>query len=219
MAVGSLTRIISCDGETIPAGGGATYATAGSGVEKHSIGGLNPVVFPAGFAGLSTENTGGGAVISGLATGHGITTANKVAAFWTIGGVNYYRIGMTVSAYTANSITVTYATGSGTAYPSGAAQAVVVSPAVALVDVSFTGSELNQLVVNSDQIAVADFLDGSSASLVANGISIGTANIPYCFIDSDTSVARPFTGVVASVNCYNGSIIDANLLIKCIFNT
>ena len=217
MAVGTVTKMITCDGETIPAGIGATYTTAGSGVEKHVIGPTQPILFPAALAGNAAWGASSAAIT--LATGHGLTTANKVGVFWTVGGVNYYRINLTISAYDSGTITVTNSTGSGTALPTSSTAAVVVSPPVAIADISFAGSELNQLVINCDQIAVVDLLTGAGTSLVANGVSLPMANIPYVFIDSDPTGTRPFTGVVASAQCYNGSVTAATLEIKAITNS
>jgi hypothetical protein len=216
MPTGAISRTIVCDGETIPAGSSAAYAASGDGVERHIIGGGATTAFAAGFTGSSGGDTSGSAVITGLAVGHGITTAHKVGVFWAGGR----RVGMTVSAYTSTSITITSSSGIGTTYPSALTD-VIVSPAVAIADISFDGDSCHMLVVNSDHVAAVDFQDGSGNSLVNSDITDGiiaitTANIPYAWVDTAPD-AQPITGApVAVAYCYNGSIVASELLIKMI---
>jgi len=218
MANGTVTKIVTCDGETLPPGTAASYTATGSGVEKHEIGGTNPVAFPAGFSGSSTEDSSGSALITGLATGHGLTTNSKVGVFWAGGR----RVGMTVSAATSTTITVTASTGIGATYPSPTT-AVVVSPAVSL-DVSFDGDSATMLVVYCDQISAVDFRDDTDTSLVNTDISDGiiaitTANVPYAWTDTMPD-PQPITGdPVAVAKCYNGSTTAANMKIKAILDT
>jgi hypothetical protein len=219
MPVGSVSKTISLDGDTFPPGASATYISAGSGVVKQVIGpNSGDIAFSAGLAGSSTENTSGGAVIT-LAIGHGLTTADKVGVFWAGG----YRIGMTVSAYTTNSITVTVATGSGTTFVTGTATVVVSTPVV-LQTIAFDGDNMSQIAVYCDQIAVVQFLDSGNSSVFSSGGAsecyLATAGIPFDWIVSDPTEVLPITGnPVASANCYNGSLVDANLIIKVLLYT
>jgi hypothetical protein len=181
-----------------------SYTDSGGGFVKHLI------AIPAGKAGSSVKGTSSSVIT--LAAGHGFTDASLVAVSWAAGK----RIGMTVSAYDATSITVTNSTGTGDTYPSGTTD-VVVCTATAAPDVAFDGDNAAFLFVGCDQRATADFLDGDSVVLLSKEIT--TAGGGYYWSES-SGVTRPITGnAVASVNGYNHSITAATITIGVILDS
>lgn len=214
MPVGTVTRTISCDGDTFPPGSGAAYTTDGAGVEKHVVGGVGATVaFPAGLTG--TAAWGGSTATITLAAGHGLVNTDKVALFGAFG----HRVGLIVSNALTTSVDVTNANGSGTSLPTTSTATIVLSKAVELADATWDGSGMSMLVVYCDQVASADFIDGSGDSLISGGAYTAVAAEPYYYLDGDPIRAAPFTDPVVSINCYNGSLTDAYMVIKAILDT
>lgn len=152
--------------------------------------------------------------IDGLATGHGITTDDVVGVFWT-GGL---RLGMTVTAVAANSITVTTASGTGTALPAEDT-AVVVSVRVLEDDVGFDGTAASLITACAGKRAGVELLASGGGSVLSAPIDIPTpaANQDSgegFFWASGLGVANPMSGAVASISAYNGSTTDTTLTLS-----
>ena len=159
---------------------------------------------PAAKAGSVFSNDATDTVIT-LAQGHGITTDHKAGVFWAAG----QRIDMTVSAVSSTTITVTNATGVGTAMPA-AATACTVGVRVQETDVTFLATCMQMLLIAADegsapfQIGV-NFADDADASLLHVATAGGEA-YPWA---ANVGPANPITGIVSKMNCYNGSILAA----------
>lgn len=166
-----------------------------------------PVVksLPAGVAGAVGAVVDTTTVIDGLPTGHGITDADTVGAFWS-GGL---RVGMTVTAYDTNSITVTTASGTGDSLPAEDT-AVVVSVRTLEDSVGFDGTDAQILSVMASKRAAVELMDSGGSSILAAPIEIPA---PGALQDSGEGyvwasglgVDNPMTDVAATIECYNGS--------------
>jgi hypothetical protein len=158
------------------------------------------ISLPAAVAGVVTS--GSTSRVLTLGANHGITSAMLVAVFWSGG----QRLDMTVTAYDATTITVTAASGVGTAFPANTT-VITVCPATSRNDIAFAAAGLQMISMGCDPISgvtfsvAANLLDGGSASLLAP-VAIGGECYSWAY---GTGPANPITGTVASVNCYNGA--------------
>lgn len=159
-----------------------SFADTGNGSEKHDI------VLPAGLAGSAAW--GASSSVITLATGHGLTTANKVAVAWSTSS----RIGMTISAYDATSITVTNSTGAGDSLPTSSTAACVVGNAVDCPDISFDGDNASFLIVKSSAgtWCKVNFLKADSTTSIL--IKELTAANPGYYWSYLSGVTPPITG-------------------------
>lgn len=183
----TFTVTSSLGGQSKISRSGATRLT-----KKHSV--------PAGQSGVVTS-VATTAVLT-LAAGHGITTANKVGVFWAGG----QRLDMVVTAVDTTTITVTAASGVGTALPS-ANTAIVVSVQTLKSDVTFAAANLQMMSVSAPGRAAANFLDNSSASLlvapIADPPAVGSDGESFQWA-ANTGITQPISATVYSVALYNG---------------
>lgn len=180
------------------------YADTGGGTERHDV------TLPAGLSGSAAW--GASSAVITLATGHGLTTANKVAVAWP-GGV---RIGMTISAYDGTTITVTNSTGTGTSLPTTSTATAIVGNAVDCADISFDGDNAKFLLVTCDQLATINFLDSGPVSLLSKYVG-PTAGYYWSYL---SGVAAPITGnAVADAKVYNHSTTAATLTVSVVLAT
>ena len=165
------------------------------------------IAVPPALPGTVFSNDATHTVIT-LGTGHGITT-QKVGVFWTGG----QRLDMTVSAYDTTTITVTNATGVGTAMPA-ATTAVTVGLQIQETNVTFLATNMQMFLVGADQqtaafqagVNLADAADGSLLHVTVVG---GEA---YTWAAA-VGPANPITGTVAKINAYNGSLAATEIVI------
>jgi hypothetical protein len=168
-----------------------SYADVGEGAERHNI------TLPAGLAGSAAW--GGSSAVITLAAGHGLTTANKVAISWSTSS----RIGMTISAYDATTITVTNSTGVGDSVPTSSTASVVVGAEVDCPDVSFDGDNAAFLLCKSSAgtWCKVNFLDSGPASLKVVELTAINPGYYWSYLSGE---ARPITGnPVADAKGYN----------------
>lgn len=184
-----------------------TLTRTGGGIVYHEI------AMAAGLPG--SVAWGGASAVITLGNGHGLTTANKVALFWS-GGKR--RLNLTISAADATTITVTNATGTGDALPTTSTEPNgVVGKENDAPDVNFDGDNAVLFVAACDQRAAANFLDAGTASLKIFDIQTAGDMTQWA---SNTGVTNPLTGnAVADVKAYNGGTVAATFKIGAIMNT
>ena len=142
---GSNTIRIQCAGVaancTIAAGGPAAPSFA--------------ITAPAAMAGTIT---GGAITLGASATFAG---SEKVAVYWTVAGVNFYRYDVTIASGTGTSFALSG--GTGTALPSGAQGVSLAVNQDVTDDVSLTGNNVQQLLVTSTQPGLVEWLNATPA--------------------------------------------------------
>lgn len=165
---------------------------------------------PAGVAG-HVESVVDTTTVLTLASGHGITDASIVGVFWAAG----QRLGLTVTAYTATSITVTTASGTGDALPSIADTAIVVSARVLEDDVAYDGTAAQMLSIGANHRVGVEMLDAAGDSVLTDTIAIAeppTVGEGEGFIwATGIGFDNPMSAVVASTEFYNGSTTPATV--------
>ena len=123
-------------------------------------------IAPVGSAGPSYAITApaplAGTITSGTITlGASATFAGseKVAVYWTVAGVNYYRYDVTIASGTGTSFALSG--GTGTALPSGAQAVSLAVNQDVTDDVSLTGNNVQQLLVTSTQPGLVEWLNAT----------------------------------------------------------
>jgi hypothetical protein len=162
----------------------------------------------AGKAGTLTTRTDNDTGVVTVASGHGITTADKITVFWS--GANRY--GMTVTATTSTTISIDV--GAGTNLPT-ANTAVVISKEVA-ANISIDGDNTSVVAVCAEysnaSTASANhlrFLDAAGDTIAAVSL---VGNVPKVW-DIAGGATNDFTGdVIASVAVANGDTSAAATL-------
>lgn len=166
-----------------------------------------PIVksLPAGQSGAIGAVVDATTLIDGLPTGHGLTTGDVVGVFWAAG----LRVGMAVTAHAANSITVTTASGTGSALPAEDTVAIV-SLRVLEDDVGFDGTAATMLSITANRRAAVEMLAAGGASILDSPIAIPApaamqdTGEGYCWA-SGVGPANPMAGAAAAIAFYNGS--------------
>ena len=144
---------------------------------------------------------------SGTATFAG---TEKVAVYWTVAGVNYYRYDCTISSGTAQN-TFTISSGTGTALPSGG-QSVLVATNQDITDgVSITGNNIQQLIATSTQPGLVEWLNVTPTQ---DRLSAITAAGGYDTWPTAAGQLAPPTNwtsmdVVVTLRCWNFSTSSA----------
>ena len=144
----------------------------------------------------------------------------KVAVFWTIAGVNYYRYDCTITGGTGTAFTISG--GSGSALPSGG-QAVNVATNQDITGangLSLPGNNIQQLLVTSSQPSLVEWL---SVTPTQERLSlIATANGCDTWPSSSGQSAPPVGGAganwtsgdtVVTIRCWNNSANTATIKI------
>jgi len=148
----------------------------------------------AGKDGTLTTRTSDTAGVLTVATGHGITTSDKVCVFFTAGVATNF----TVSATTATTITI--ASGGGTALPI-ATSAIIVS-VIATHSITIVGDSLSVFQIGCNRRCWVDLLNSSPASIVSFLITEGEGRF---FVASAGMVNALAGATVATIKVANGS--------------
>jgi len=166
--------------------------------------GANPQTpLPAAKSGTLSTRTSDTAGILTLGSGHGLTTANVVAVFWS-GGKRY---GCTITAY--DSTTITIGSGAGNVLPLQTT-VMTVGDQVTVPSLAFDGDDLVMFLLSCDQRACVDFLDVGGASVGCKEVAAG--EIYQWAVDQGATL--PITGnAVAAVKAYPGGTTTATLTI------
>lgn len=153
----------------------------------------------AGIAGTLTTRTSDTAGVFTVASGHGVTTSNKISVFWS-GGACY---NCTVSATTSTTITINAATGD--VLPSATSEVVIGVEATHIVAID--GDGLKVLVVACTNRSMIRFLDVSSIELTY----VMAASEGRLWV-SDQNVTNPIVGdAISSVVIANGNTTTATM--------
>jgi len=167
------------------------------------------VQLPAARAGVVTSNAEGSAVLT-IGADHGIEENDLVGVFWAAG----QRIDVLVASHNATTITVTVATGVGTAIPI-ATTVITVGVQVQQADVAFLATAMQKLEVGAPLVVAAEsavgvnFTDDADSSLLHTAVADGEC---YLWV-TNNGPANPITGTVAKMNCYSGKATAAEVAI------
>jgi hypothetical protein len=162
---------------------------------------------PAGIDGTLTTRTSDTAGVFTVASGHGVTTSNKISVFWE-GGACY---NCTVSATGATTITINAATGD--VLPS--VSTAIVIGVESTHTFAFDGDFLKVLAVACPNRSMARFMDASSIELAY----VMQASEGRLWV-SDQSVTNPLVGdSVSQIVIANGNITEAALSIGVLQST
>ena len=162
------------------------------------------VPLPVGKAGTLTTRTDNDTGVATVASGHGVTTSDKVDIYWS-GGIRY---GMTVTATTSTTISVD--AGAGDNLPV-ATTALVVSKQVA-INTAIDGDNIQIIGIvaayplpSSTALAHVDFQSAAPASIAPLILNANKTQVSYVAGGAD----NPFT-VSPIVVCYasNGSATE-----------
>lgn len=166
------------------------------------------LTLPAGKAGTLSTRTDADTGVLTVASGHGITTSDKVAVFWE-GGAQY---NCDVSATTGTTISID--AGDGDDLPT-ASTAIVV--AVHANDVlALVGDKIKVLAIDCRQRALVEFLSSVPASLLVYDIPANEGRFWY----TGNDFTNPLAGdTVATVRTANGSTTAATLEILLLTTT
>jgi hypothetical protein len=177
-----------------------------------SAGTANPVF------GITAPAAIAGTITSGTITVASTTFAGteKVALYWVIGGVAYYRYDCTISSGTGTTFGIT--DGAGDALPTGG-QAVLIATRQDITDgVSINGNNIQQLIAKSSEIGLVEWLTVTPAQ---ERLSVITeANDFDAWPTTSAQVAPPTAwtaaAVVVTLRCYNFSVNTATMEVSVI---
>lgn len=165
----------------------------------------NAVVAKGVAGAIDTNGTG----VDGLATGHGITTQDKVTITWT-GGARRY---CTVSVSEANAITVS--DGDGTALP--AENTAVVVSVETVLTFPIDGNDISLLVLDSALRNIASFREDDGTLIET--IDVAATAPPFIWFDGCGFDNPLVSASVAIVSLSNVDIEnDAEVLVYSMFN-
>lgn len=188
MAQGTVNYTIAAAGQTIAT---QNTLTGDNAVSLNTTG-----TMPAGLA-VTTYSTSTSIVVLALSNPSGVTTtvstSNTVNLYWGSGSCHY---GMTCTASTSTSLTLSSTSGAGTAIPASGTTGMVVAKQTPYA-VAFDGTSGKLFAALATYGGHLDLVDSSTASLVANGILLGT-NTAWCW-DSSAGTTTPINGAVAKI--------------------
>ncbi len=169
------------------------------------------ILAPAALTGTITAGTitlGAAATFAGT---------EKVAVFWTIAGVNYYRYDCTIAAGTAQTA-FALSGGTGSALPSSGQAVSLATNQDITDDVSITGNNVQQLLVTSTQIGLVEFNNSTPAQDRLSYIAI--ANSADAWSTAQGQAAPPTGGAganwtgtdtVTTIRCWNFGSVAATM--------
>lgn len=171
-------------------------------VESHAS-----IALPAGKAGTLTTRTDDNTGVATVATGHGITTSDKVSVFWTGGS----RYNVTVTATTSTTISID--SGSGDNLPLATTALVVTKEVTAAIDVD--GDKIVAIATKTTQRSSVEFKTAVPASVVRYDMAANEGRFYVEGVDMTNDLAGE---VIASVVAANGTTTDATLDIGLLLN-
>jgi hypothetical protein len=152
------------------------------------------IAVPAGYAGTISSGTV-------TATGHNISTGNKVAVFWydATTGAPKRRYGITAGTVAGDAVPIGSGGGTGDTLP--ASGAVVICKATVDTGLSLTGSAMNTFHCQLSRRGCVDIQDSGNSTLkLVDALDAGEG---YSWMEGDGTA--PFSAAVAGLHCYNGS--------------
>jgi hypothetical protein len=187
--------VASLGGKTLT----ANVATNGSVLLQPSV--TAPAILTGQSASMAYVS-GTQAIIT-FSSAHGLAGTETLATFWT-GGVAYEG---SITSHDTLTAHITFA--AGTAVPSPGPTTVNVAVGQSLTDLTMVGSNLEQLLIDSQQAGFIDMLDGTAASRLATAIGPSNASPgPYVW-PITTGQAVPFSQTITDIVFYNNSTSSA----------
>lgn len=159
-----------------------------------ALGGSAPAFGITAPAALSGNITTGTITLGATAT---FTGTEKVAVFWTIAGVDYYRYDCTIAAGTGTSFALTL--GTGDALPSGGQAVTLATNQDVTNGVSINGDNIQMLVATSTQKGLVEWLTVTPTQMRLSSIVVANGYDAWPTISGLTAPPSGWTGATTVV--------------------
>jgi len=150
-----------------------------------------------------TGSTGASYNIAAVTLANSLTGAEKIAVFWTAGGVAYRNYDGVISSLSGAGFTVTFPSGQ-TALPATGATVILATNIDA--DMTFNGNILQQLLITSTQPGLVNLMDGGS---IVRRSSVIAAAGSYDGWPTAAGQTTPIAYTIAEARFYNNSIVNS----------